>query len=563
MRIVLLLFAIPLFLFGQPLLLLLSGNEKLSSRELYDTLGLKLPYAIEVWENQPAMDEVMVSQGVSALVSYYRSKGYFETKITPIITATHITLEIVENKPIIVSDVQVNSVLDVDKMVELGRHDLFDQDKFSSSKSKIKKRYHEVGYCNATFNSKSWVDLETHEAHVLFEATPNEKCFFGAIVVESTSNIEGNLTKSMLHFDEGEPYNLEAIQKSYEALYAQEAISRVSINDANRIGDTVPITLSIEEAEEPIRFSTGLGYSTDQGLGAQMGIKHRNFFGDMKTLSLDGKLNEIKQEAAAILSIPLYDRFFAYGEVGYWDEIFDGYRSQSVFEKITLKRQDIPTSYLISILFDRAKTYESSNTDAFPNSNLFIPSPIVEFNIDTRDKLLEPTRGNWINARGQGSIYSSISDATYFKTLLSGAHIQSIWEDHIIAARVKWGMLRIYEGQMPSAYHFYAGGMSSNRAYAYRELGPKELNGDPLGFNALLEGTLEYRFGIYNDFRGVLFGDLTYGGNNYLPDYALPYLGVGVGIRYVTPVGPIAIDAGVDPDDISQYALHFRIGELF
>jgi translocation and assembly module TamA len=74
---------------------------------------------------------------------------------------------------------------------------------------------------------------------------------------------------------------------------------------------------------------------------------------------------------------------------------------------------------------------------------------------------------------------------------------------------------------------------------------------------------LEYRFPVYDDFRGVLFTDLTYGGNNYLPDYSLPYLGIGAGIRYVTPVGPIAIDVGVDPGDISQYALHFRIGELF
>jgi outer membrane protein assembly factor BamA len=283
MRIVLVLLAMPFLLFSKPLLLLFSGNEKLSSRELYDTLGLKLPYAIEVWEDQPSMDEIMVSQGVSALVSYYRSKGYFEAKITPTITATHITLEIVENKPVIVSDVQVNSVLDVDQMVELGSKDLFDQDKFSSSKTKIKKRYHEAGYCNATFNSKSWVDLETHEAHLLFEATPNEKCFFGTIAVESTPNIDGNLTKSMLHFDEGDPYSLEAIQKSYEALYAQEAISRVSINDADRIGNTVPITMSIEETEKPIRFSAGLGYSSDQGFGAQMGIKHRNFLGDMKT----------------------------------------------------------------------------------------------------------------------------------------------------------------------------------------------------------------------------------------------------------------------------------------
>jgi translocation and assembly module TamA len=366
----------------------------------------------------------------------------------------------------------------------------------------------------------------------------------------------------MLRFEEGDVYSLEAIQKSYETLYTQEAISRVSINDTDRNGSIVPIMLGIEEVEKPIRFSAGLGISSDQGVGGQIGLKHRNFFGDLKTLALDAKFTEIKQEAAAVLSIPLYNRLFGYGEVGYVDELFDGYRSQSVFEKLTLKHQDDPTSILIALLFDQVTTYDSANPSVFPNSTLFIPSPMTEINIDTRDKLLEPTKGNWFNVKAQGSIYSTISDATYFKTLLSGAHIESFGES-VIAARVKWGVLRTYEGEVPSSYRFYAGGMNSNRAYGYRTLGPKDANGNPTGFNSLLEGTLEYRFPIYNDIRGVLFSDLTYGSSDYLPDYLDPYLGVGAGLRYITPVGPIAIDIGVDPNDVGQYALHFRIGELF
>jgi outer membrane translocation and assembly module TamA len=366
----------------------------------------------------------------------------------------------------------------------------------------------------------------------------------------------------MLRFHEGDPYTLEAIQRSYETLYAQEAIARVTINDIDRNGSIVPITLGIEEVDKPIRFTTGLGYSTDQGLGAQMGIKHRNFLGNMKTLSLNAKYTQIQENASALLSVPLWDHLSASSEVGYANEQFLGYRSQSVFEKMTLKHQDLPTSLLGAILFDQATTYQSDNLAAFPQSSLFVISPIMEFNRDTRDKLLEPTKGNWINAKVQGSLLSSYSDATYFKTLLSAAHIES-FGDHIIAARVRWGMLRTYEGAVPSSYRFYAGGMNSNRAYTYRSLGPKDLNGDPLGFNALLEGTLEYRFPLYSQLRGVIFSDLTYGSNNYIPDYQLPYWGVGGGLRYVTPVGPIAIDIGADSHNFGQHTLQFRIGELF
>ncbi len=562
MRIVFMFIALPFLLFAKPLPLLFSGNEKISSRALYDALGLHLPYALEVWGNKPAIEPVVVSQSVSALVSYYRAKGYFETKITPVTTNTGITLEIAENDPIVVNDIQINSILNIDHAIEIHKDTLFDQEKFSVSKTQIKKRYFDEGYCNSVLNSKAWIDLEAHEAHVLFEVTPNDPCTFGAVIVQSSPNIEGNLTASMLRFKEGDPYTLEAIQQSYETLYAQEAITRVSINDTDRIGNVVPVTLGIEETDKPIRFSAGLGFSSDQGFGGQLGIKHRNFFGDLKTLSLDGKFTQIKQEAAAILSVPLYNRFFGYGEVGYSDEIFDGYKTESTFEKLTLKHHDTPMSILVAILFDQSKTYDSTNTQAFPNSTLFIPSPILEINIDTRDKLLEPTKGDWLNAKGQGSIYSGISDATYFKTLLSGAHIQSFGE-HVVAMRARWGTLRTLAGETPSSYRFYAGGMNSNRAYGYRELGPKDQNNNPLGFNALLEGTVEYRFPIYDVFRGVLFSDLTYGSDNYIPDYTIPYWGVGAGIRYLTPIGPIAIDAGFDPNDFGQYALHFRIGELF
>ena len=366
----------------------------------------------------------------------------------------------------------------------------------------------------------------------------------------------------MLRIREGDPYDLSAIQESYEALYVQEAISRVIINDSDRIGSVVPITVGIEETEKSIRFTAGLGYSSDQGVGALMGVKHRNFFGDLKTLSLDARFSEIREEASGTLSVPLHNRTSVHGEVGYVDQLFDGYRSRSIFEKLTLKYQDKPSSSLLGLLFNEEATYQSTNTEAFPNNNLFILSPMGEINIDTRDKPLDPKKGYWLNAKAQGSLLNQYSDATYFKTLLSGAYLESIG-DHVIGTRLKWGTLRTYEGQIPPSYRFYAGGMNSNRAYTYRDLGPKDIYGNPLGFSSLLEGSVEYRFPIYNAFRGVLFTDLTFGSNGYIPDYTLPYWAAGIGLRYVTPIGPIALDVGVDPADPAQYAIHFRVGELF
>lgn len=560
-RLLIILFSFSL-LFSSPLPLHFQGNKNIDSRTLYDTLGLRLPYAIEVWEDTPVLDSIAISQSVIALSSYYRARGYFDAKVRVQETNASITLLITENEPITIADIKINSILKLDKAVTVKTNDLFDQENFSVSKTNIKKRYGDQGYCNAQFNSKAWVDIQTHKAYLLFEATPNDPCTFGAINVASTPNIDQKLTSSMLRFAEGDPYDLSAIQQSYEALYAQEAISRVTINDNNHNGSIVPVTVGIEEIEKPIRFTAGLGYSSDQGIGALAGIKHRNFFGNLKTLSLDTRYSQIKHEASGTLSVPLENRASIHGEVGYVDQLFDGYRSQSVFEKLTLKYQDIPSSSLVGLLFNEETTYESVNIADFPNNHLFILSPLGEINIDTRDKPLDPQKGYWVNAKVQGSLLNAYSDATYFKTLLSGAYLESIG-DHVIGARLKWGTLRTYEGQIPPSYRFYAGGMNSNRAYTYRDLGPKDIYGNSLGFSSLLEGSIEYRFPIYNAFRGVLFSDLTFGSNGYIPDYSLPYWAAGIGLRYVTPIGPIALDIGVDPADPAQYAIHFRVGELF
>ena len=119
MRLVFMLFTLPFLLFAKPVPLLFSGNEKISSRDLYDALGLRLPYAIEIWEDKPSIEPSISSQSVTALTSYYRAKGYFGAKITPAITDTSITFSIQENDPIVVIDIQVNSVLDIDNAIGL------------------------------------------------------------------------------------------------------------------------------------------------------------------------------------------------------------------------------------------------------------------------------------------------------------------------------------------------------------------------------------------------------------------------------------------------------------
>jgi len=80
----------------------------------------------------------------------------------------------------------------------------------------------------------------------------------------------------------------------------------------------------------------------------------------------------------------------------------------------------------------------------------------------------------------------------------------------------------------------------------------------------VFETTIEYRYPIYNNFKGVIFNDNTFIADSPVNNYNGGYYSLGVGIRYETPIGPLAFDIGFDVNDPQEnYAFQFRIGEVF
>ncbi len=112
--------------------------------------------------------------------------------------------------------------------------------------------------------------------------------------------------------------------------------------------------------------------------------------------------------------------------------------------------------------------------------------------------------------------------------------------------------------EVPYKLRFFAGGDQSIRGYDYESLSPLE-NGYLTGGQVLAVGSAEYNYEFKPGFRGALFTDV---GNAYDKDFKTDTkVGVGVGIRWASPVGVVRVDvaAGVTEDSI-PVRLHFFIG---
>ena len=105
------------------------------------------------------------------------------------------------------------------------------------------------------------------------------------------------------------------------------------------------------------------------------------------------------------------------------------------------------------------------------------------------------------------------------------------------------------------------------RSFGERELGPHDRHGFPIGGEFYTIFNVEYTFPLYGELQGAVFVDA----GNLLPDADNPGFndmryGIGAGLRYKLPIGPIRLDYGVNPDPREHEdfgAFHFSFGFAF
>jgi translocation and assembly module TamA len=104
------------------------------------------------------------------------------------------------------------------------------------------------------------------------------------------------------------------------------------------------------------------------------------------------------------------------------------------------------------------------------------------------------------------------------------------------------------------------------RGYAYQGIGPKDADGDPTGGLSYAEASVEMRIAINETFGVVPFIDAGTVSEKRFPDFSDVKFGAGIGIRYLTPFGPLRVDAAVplnkDPGD-PDFGIYAGVGQAF
>ena len=136
-----------------------------------------------------------------------------------------------------------------------------------------------------------------------------------------------------------------------------------------------------------------------------------------------------------------------------------------------------------------------------------------------------------------------------------------------IALRAELGAITAKEAaQIPSTLRFLTGGDTTVRGYAYQQIGTVDASGATVAGRYLAVASAEWQKpivwnGQLTAFESAVFVDA---GNvaDKARELSKPKVGVGAGLRWRSPVGPLQADLAYGVD-VKKFRLHLRLGVTF
>ncbi len=422
------------------------------------------------------------------------------------------------------------------------------------------------------------------------EAGP--KAGIGHVAISGSGDIDPRVVATHVHLREGEPYSPERLVLMKTSIAKIPAIGGIRIREGDELDANGNVPIFIDVTERP-KHAAGLSarYSTIDGPGVSTYYEHRNLFGNAERLRLDASASLLRRLDGSsslnfgdIRASDFGGRFTAtflkpglYGtpndllveatafreRVGNND--LGGYTNDAVRGTVGVIHRFSEMAWVQGGL----QIERSQSQDVLGRVDATLIGVATSGRYDTTDNLLDPTRG--VRLAATINAYSKLMGSTIdlYEARIAGSTYYALDEDanYVLAGRLAAGSLAGAPlGRIPDAHRFFSGGGGSVRGFIFNTISPM-MFGKIIGGRSLLEGSAEMRVKVTPTIGVVPFVDFGTASSSSLPNFN-DYVGygAGIGLRYLTPVGPIRLDVATPlnprPGD-SRWAVYVSIGQAF
>lgn len=440
---------------------------------------------------------------------------------------------------------------------------------YENLKSSLSAIAVENGYFSARFiRSELRVDLQRNLADVQIEFDPGERFRFGAIRITPIEALSEPFIARFVPFRAGAPYSTEALIELRDSLNSSQYFSDVTVSpqlDSSLItgaAATRDVPLNIDLSMRPRRsWSTGIGVTTDIGPRLTLAYEDRYLNRSGHRFNSDAALSPLDQRGNLTYNIPLRDPStesisFSTGLVGQDNDTF----TTDTFKIGVSYRSSVDVWFMgddwLQNIFTNYQHETSEINNVVESYNLTING--INWTKTQADDPIYPTHGWRLFTQVSGASNALFSDLSFLQLYASGKFVHNIGIGRfLIRSEIATSVVGGVE-ELPVSIRYFAGGDQSVRGYQYGSIGAENDAGEVIGGKHLLTASVEYDFQVRPSWRGAVF----YDAGNSFSDYTNLALksGVGFGVRWQSPIGPIRVDLAKGLDDGGSVRLHITMG---
>lgn len=433
---------------------------------------------------------------------------------------------------------------------------------YELSKSRLQSLALARGYFDFRFSQHEInVDKQANSAEVILVADTGQRYRFGDIQLPEEERTMA-LVKQVMPFKQGDNYLADKLADLSLALkktqYFRHVLVRPMVAEATDFKVPIQITLIHKPRDN---FDIGGGVSSDD-VGPRFKAKWERPWVNQYGHSMGAEIftSSIEQHFSLDYKIPLEDpvKNFASFQLGF-QALQDNDTDSRKMTLAAQRHREVGEFEWQRIDFIRYEHEEyRQGSELLRTSNLLIPGV------------------TYSRLRSRGGIDMNWGDKQMLTIEVAGKNVGSdvnmvrvtglsrwlrSYGEHRFLFRVEGGAIASGTfADIPSSLRYFAGGDQSIRGFGYRNLAPRDENGELIGARYLAVASAEYSYPVSDEWRAAVFTDAGNAFDNYHQNLAT---GIGAGGIWLSPVGPIRIYIARGHSDVeSTWRLHLLMGPL-
>lgn len=577
------------------------GNKAFGESTLRGLFDLDTGGWLSWYTKSDRYSRAKLNADIETLRSYYLTRGYLEFKvdstqvsILPNKTDIAITINVTEGERFVVSAVKLEGNFlgkddEFKSLVTIKPGEAYNADEVAKTTRAFTDYFGNFGFAFARVEARPEIDRANNRVALILQANPSRRAYVRKINVAGNSRTRDVVVRREFRQFEASWYDADKIKLSRDRVDRLGYFSQVGIETQEVPGSPDQVDLTINVVEKPTgSLSLGAGYSSGDGLGLSFGLKQENAFGSGNSLGVQVNTSKVNRVVVFNTTDPYFTADGVSRTIDVYHRTTSPYQDPNYYQLVTSGgslRFGVPFTETDTVYFGAGveritivpgtllPTVYQDYANQFGYDSTAIPLTIG-WARDGRDSALAPNSGRFQRANVEWSV---AGDARYLRTTYQYQQFFPINKQLTAAFNGEVG-LGVAAGDRPYPVfkNFYGGGLGSVRGFEQGSLGPQDGTGTMVGgtrkFNLNAELLAPFP-GAGNDrtLRMYAFVDVGAvagpdGGLSINANANSVRSSVGVGISWISPVGPLRLAFAkpikkFDGDKIQS--MQFQIGTTF